>query len=342
MTNKDIYAIRVDANDIVATGHLMRCIPIALALRSMNKDVLFITSDVVSHDVINQYGLKAINIVGDCLNLEKELPELISVIVENRICCLLVDSFYVTYNYLLEISHITNVVCFDCLKSIKYPVQGIISYDISSSADNYDYERKDVRICKGTEYVPLRSEYCGLPSKTISHSVKNILITTGGTDKHSMCKKIAVALGSDSRLNGIDIAVAVGSYFQNKDELFNISNAYKRISSVENMSMADFMQNADIAITAGGITSYELCAYGVPSIVFSLADNQIRFCKKISQDCTMIYVGHFNEDDVIEKITNDTVMLAEDFDMRKLFSSKGQALVDGKGAYRIANMLASL
>lgn len=36
------------------------------------------------------------------------------------------------------------------------------------------------------------------------------------------------------------------------------------------------MQKADIAISAGGFTLYELCACGTPTITYCMADNQMR------------------------------------------------------------------
>ena len=37
--------IRVDANEIVATGHVMRCLAIAEELRKIGQELLFISAD---------------------------------------------------------------------------------------------------------------------------------------------------------------------------------------------------------------------------------------------------------------------------------------------------------
>lgn len=47
-----MIGIRVDANSKIATGHMMRCLAIAGALKSMGENVIFIVADKESSNFL--------------------------------------------------------------------------------------------------------------------------------------------------------------------------------------------------------------------------------------------------------------------------------------------------
>ena len=66
-----------------------------------------------------------------------------------------------------------------------------------------------------------------------------------------------------------------------------LSRNYKGLSSAGNKAKTDieqFMMEADVVISAGGSTLYELCAVGVPTISYSIADNQLNNVRKFHED----------------------------------------------------------
>ena len=58
-----MIAIRVDANEQIASGHVMRCLSIADALQELGVETLFFTSDYYAEEIIEKRGFPAI-----CLN----------------------------------------------------------------------------------------------------------------------------------------------------------------------------------------------------------------------------------------------------------------------------------
>ena len=105
--------------------------------------------------------------------------------------------------------------------------------------------------------------------------------------------------------------------------------------------MDRYMKLCDIAITAGGTTTYELFASGVPSVMYTLADNQLEIAKTVSELGIVPYAGDIREDMelCIDNILKHTKIYSECYDLRKDTSLKMQSYIDGKGAGRIAMQL---
>lgn len=105
-----------------------------------------------------------------------------------------------------------------------------------------------------------------------------------------------------------NIVVAIcGVYNRDYDELvekYVDNNNVMLLKAVENIDV--YMRNADIAISAGGTTLYELCACGTPTICYSFADNQLDNVKRFSSDDIMIYAGDVRSGNVILNIVNET------------------------------------
>ena len=102
---------------------------------------------------------------------------------------------------------------------------------------------------------------------------------------------------------------------------------------INEQHMSELMTSCDIAVSAAGSTLYELCACGIPSITYSLADNQIVAARQFQEQNVMINAGDCrNNRDFTGNIESCIHHLSEDFQLRKTLSAEMQKLVDGHGA----------
>lgn len=355
---KNAVGIRTDANEEIGMGHLMRCMAIACQLKKLGKRVIFLLSEKAAEAYVRKSGFFCLHLSHSYREKEAELPELTGILLENRITCLLVDSYEITFFYMQELKKVCRTVYLDDLGHFEYPVHLFIHYTYGmermAAAGNPEQpwktteETEDGRHKKGYEkhmfgirFVPLREEFSG-PGVTIKDTVENIYITTGGTDPYHMIVSILEGL---SFLRNIRKHVVVGRFYQDLEILRKTKDADPSVRIYQDIpDVCRIMKSCDLAVSAGGTTLMELCACGVPSIAFVMAENQTCGVKAFAKEGIIDYAGDVRKNPfaVTEKIRKEIVKLKDDFILRKTYGEKGKAVIDGKGAERIAKGIAEL
>ena len=113
--------------------------------------------------------------------------------------------------------------------------------------------------------------------------------------------------------------------------------------------MASLMRSCTLAVTAGGSTVIELCATGTPAVVFTVADNQLPQVRSLAAQGAISFAGSIGDETkayvsreqelVLKNITAEVKRLLDDDSARKKMKQRMTALVDGRGAARIASAL---
>lgn len=340
--NKEVY-IRVDANDVIATGHVMRCLSIAEQLRKNNVNVTFVTADNNSSDIIRDRKF-LVDILNSTWNdFDKEIDIMKEYLIKNQVKLLIVDSYYITANYLNVLSEYTKIIYIDDLKKFEYNVSTVICDNPFTCASDYIRMYKNIKcpeLLIGGRYAPLRDEFSYHPY-VVRDEVKKILITTGGTDAFNITGKLIFELKKDSKYKNIEIHVIVGRFNQHKKELVELQEKNPNIFLHENVNNISYwMRTCDIAVSAGGTTLYELCSCGIPTVCLSIADNQDETYMWERKEY-MLYAGNAceNIENCIENCVSNIEKYCTDFELRKKSSKRMQGLIDGLGAGRIAEYI---
>ena len=363
-TDSVIY-IRTDGNSKIATGHLVRCLCIAQALESLGKSVCFLVSD---HDSFSLLQDLAASIFEDYSfsfdvkiletakynDLELEIEELSVLLTPstpllNSKPVIFVDSYFVTEHYFACLSEFAKVAYMDDLRAFDYKVDLVANYDVIPSARKQEYELSYTNAgvsLLGAGYTPLRRQFQN-QEVSLRSQIKNILITTGGSDPYDFTTTLSDYLLS-LELN-IELHVVVGRLFKNADSLEELAKQHSSLHLHYNVSdMASLMRQCDYAISAAGTTLYELCALGIPSISISMADNQIPMAETFAEADAVPYAGDIRvqkvEDmnEILGQISNHLTFLSKDISVRQLQHQKMRRLVDGNGAIKIAEKLCKL
>ncbi len=340
-----MYYIRADANEKIGTGHVMRCLTIAEELRIQGENVTFIIADDCSRAMIEEHDFSVICLNSVWNHLEMELPILISAIKQEDISKLLIDSYFVTEKYFKTLRLYAKLFYIDDLNRFLYPVDLLINYNIYAEDLAYEerYRRAGIstKFALGCRYAPLRKEFDG-DDKQIHERASHILITSGGTDPYNIVGNILEGLSKKQWFSNVNCHVVLGRFNVNKGTIKKRWIHCPNVFLLENVSnMAEHMRECDIAVTAGGVTVYELCAVGIPSIMYTLADNQLKIAETISNADIIPWAGDVrdDEDKCINSIINNIEYLLENCQIRKTFSKRMRELVDGKGCKRLVNVL---
>jgi len=333
-----MIGIRADGNEKIGTGHIMRCLSIGEAVRKKGGEPVFFSIDAEA--LIRQAGFKCIPLQGVYDDLNEE--DLSSLLHASGIATLLVDSYFADAIYFKKLhGHVKTAVIFD-MGDGKLPVDLLVNYNLDYASHEYSGPEK---LLLGCSYAPLRTEFQNMAFKRKFDAVKNIMITTGGTDKYNITVQAIRMIRAQRCFDKIALHVVVGALNIFAGDVKRIKKETKGLFVYENCrNMAELMEKCDVVVSAGGSTLYEICACGAPCIPFSMADNQDNVVDVMGEKGVMLPAGHYEQDPegCMAAILENLKLLAKDAVLRKQLSQNAVRLVDGKGAGRIADALIDL
>lgn len=324
-------------NGAIATGHVMRCLAIADAAKEQGEDTTFLLADDQAAELLKERGYPFIILHTKWNDMDSELAVIAEVAAARKIRTLLIDSYQITKNYLKKLTAMVNTVYLDDRNIFVYPVNTIICYASYWKKYKYEEQYTDTKLLLGPAYTPLRADFRNCRRKKIRAEVEELLLLSGGADHYDILERILEKIDKERYRR---IEVICGMYYSKYGEL---CEKYKKYDNVHIHAavtdMETYMDRADLAVTAGGLTLYELCAFGTPAISYSIADNQLENVRKFQADGIIDYAGDVRWDDITAHICGYLKKYHTDKRLRQERSEKMQALVDGRGAERIAKYL---
>ena len=349
-----MIVFRADANEHIATGHVMRCLAIAQELRKRGEPCIFVLAEEKGTEFITERGFPyaVLNSRWDCP--EEELPAMRKFLQEVSTEVLVVDSYQAAPKYLKTLNSWVPVLYIDDMESFFCPVSMTLHYTNFPEDASYreKYLGSNTRVLSGMEFVPLREEfYSDYEEYEKRKPTGNILVTTGGTDPyHTACGLLKAVFMEEMNaalepLKQMKYHVIVGKMNPDQEELRALEEKFENIKLFFHVSnMGEMMRASDLAVSAGGTTLFELCACGIPTVCFSFADNQKEFAKTMGNKGVMLYAGDPREEygSIAENICSGLMKLKTDSVFAGQMAEKMRRLVDGKGAARIAEELLSL
>lgn len=196
------------------------------------------------------------------------------------------------------------------------------------------------RLLLGPRYALLRPEFArhAGPVAPSARIVRRIFVFLGGTDQGDVTGLALDAL-SDAEFAALEVDVVVGANNPHRESLK--AKASKRPDTRLHepaTKLAELMVDADVAIGAGGGTTWERLCLGVPSLVASIAANQVPACEALSDDRMIRYLGA-DTNLTAAAIGAALRALIESPGALTELAERGRQAVDGHGARRVAEFL---
>jgi len=296
-------AIVTEGGKNIGFGHITRCLSLYEEFKRRKIPIIF----VVNEDAVLKEKLKG----KPCRTYQagtSKIKEIIKAI--EGFDALVIDSYLLALGDYLEIrSVIPWLICIDDNQRLDYPADVIVNGAVYAQELNYP-KVADRKYLLGPSFIPIRPEFAKAPRRRIKDEIENILITFGGNDPLKRMPKIRSFLKTRYPSIAVDV-------------LHN-----KNVRAV-----IQLMRQADIAISAGGQTLYELACTGAPTVGICVADNQINNLEGWEQKGFLKYCGWYDEPDVCQRLQGALAAM-RDKKLREKMSRIGQKFVDGRGAER--------
>lgn len=191
-------------------------------------------------------------------------------------------------------------------------------------------------VLRGPRYLALRRPLRRLLNREPTMTaIPRLLVTFGGDDEQNLALAAVEAL-RDLPLSFVaDVIVTAGAegLAAVRTAAFTDPDRF-RVSGPTDI--VPLMAAADLALCAGGATSLELCALGVPMVIVSAADNQIGAAPLEAAGAARFAGSGRNA--VAGAVALAGELLA-DPERRRAMGATGRTLIDGRGVERLAGLL---
>jgi UDP-2,4-diacetamido-2,4,6-trideoxy-beta-L-altropyranose hydrolase len=328
----------------------MRCLALAQAWQDRDGKVTFISScenDALRKSLINE-GV-------DFFTIAKPHPELTDLectldlinevskqILQNKIW-IVIDGYHFDAQYQKTIKDAGYKILWidDYGHANYYYADLILNQNISADESFYAHRQTYSRLLLGTRYALLRREFKQWQGwrREIPKIARKVFVTLGGSDPDNVTLRVIKAL-KRSTITGLEAKIIVGPANPNLSILereINERSSLKLITNAKNIP--ELMAWADIAISAGGSTCWEMALLGLPNMIIYFAENQRSIAEKLHEIGSALNVGSSIELSISD-ITQNIERTILDSELRKEFSINSQRLVDGLGVQRVCQEIA--
>lgn len=339
---------RVDASLEIGSGHLIRCLTLAEGFRSRGHEVAFISRDMAGEMsyLFEDRGFRHQKLSRvSSINLSQREDAFESIVVIQKLFpdgvnWVVVDSYSLDCDWENIIkSKVHHIMVIDDIANRVHNCEILIDQNYEDKNRYRKLIPKHSLSLLGPKFALLRPEYVSY--RNLAEIKKDVIknkaafIFFGGSDQYNLTGKAIRALSS-SYLNSLFINVVVGANYLYYDELVKLANQRGNVEIHKNRThLADLMAESIIAVGGGGVTNWERICMGLPSIVISLAGNQVPICEILNSKGIIHYLGK-SETVSIDHI-HDAVWNEIQTGKLKLKNNTTIDLCDGLGVDRVVS-----
>ncbi len=336
--------LRADASTQIGTGHIMRCLALAQAWQDAGGQAHFAAA-ALPEGLATRLAIEGMTL--HRLDVAPGSPDdaaLTTTLAQRLDAAWVVEDGYhfaSDYQRAIKDAGLHLLAIDDYGHAGHYVADLVLNQNIYADESFYPSREPATRLLLGTDYTLLRREFWRWRSwqRTIPDVARNVLVTMGGSDSNNVTAKVIEAL-AQAPADGMEAVIVVGSSNPHQHTLIESverSGASLRLL-YDVTDMPELMAWADLAITAGGSTCWELAFMGTPGIIMVLAANQAESSRLLGDRRVFVNLGD-SELLSAEDIRGAWRSLAASREKRQALSQECAGLVDGQGVGRVANYL---
>lgn len=355
---------RADASTQIGTGHVMRCLTLADALRERGARCGFVCREHPGHllDLIRARGHEAHALPlsdappasrggvshdhADWLGADwgSDAQQTRAAMHGAPVDWLVVDHYALDARWEKQLgAHCNKLLVIDDLADRPHDCDLLLDQNWLGPGPDRRYVGLVPERCRmllGPRHALLNSEYellrVSMPER--DGRIRRVLVFMGGADPGNQTSKVLEALMHPT-LESLAVDVVVGVNHPDPDRVRNAVAERAATTLHQGIpSLAGLMAHADLMIGAGGSTTWERMCLGLPAIVIGIARNQLEICRALMAAGYIRFLGEMDTVTSADIITAIQAALKDRAGMQQQ-SLQCRHLVTGSGARDLATIL---
>jgi UDP-2,4-diacetamido-2,4,6-trideoxy-beta-L-altropyranose hydrolase len=356
--------VRADASLQIGTGHVMRCLTLADALRRRGARCTFVCRAHDGHLIgaIKQQGHSIETLpVGAAhagagttshahwlgADWLTDAQQTIAALGSHRPDWIVVDHYALDAAWESALrSHAGRVLAIDDLADRPHDADLLVDQNLGRDAADYaGLVPAGCTVLAGATFALLRREFAQWRERSLqrrrSPSLRRLLITMGGIDLPNATGAVLQALRACELPPDCRLSVVMGAAAPWLDQVRSLAALMPRPTEVlvRVEDMAQQMAHSDLAIGAAGGTAWERCCLGLPVLLVLLADNQLHGARALEAAGAAMLIG---DAAAVERELVPALARASAPAMLTRMAEAAAQLTDGLGADRVAQRMVDL
>ena len=332
--------IRADANAQIGTGHVMRCLALAQAWQDADGLAIFVMAMEASalKARLRSEGMEIVHPSAQPGSADDAI-QTANLAQQRGAPWIVIDGYHfgAGYQRMIKDAGLRLLAIDDNGHAEHYYADLVLNQNLHAHQGLYINREPSTQLLLSSRYVLLRREFLKWRGwkREIPKVAHKVLVTLGGSDPDNVTLKVIQSL-QQVKVDDLEVVVVVGASNPHYEELQSaVRDSHLAIHLESNVTnMPELMAWADVAVSAGGSTSWELAFMGLPNLVLILADNQRPIAERLDTMGGAVNLG-WHASLPSAKIARAVTQLLVTAKQREEMARRGRELVDGKGATRV-------
>ena len=329
-----IFVIRTEVSPEIGNGHLMRCLTLCSKFKLKGMQI-YLISNALPQYIKEILDIKRIRF--HLINLESPIGsredafKTINLLKRIKgVDLLIVDSYEISEKWEKEVRLFTKkIIVIDDLANRRHYCDFLIDQNLRKDPHRYNnLVPNQTKIYLGPKYAFLREEfYKPNLRKVRSGKIKNVLVFFGSGDNTSEILKVLKVIDQIQELD-IQWNLVIGKNTPKLKDYFK-KNLNQNLNIIEYTDkISKLIVEADLAIGTCGVSAWERCFLGLPSIVLITAANQLQDAEILNDKEAVINLG-YSEKLSVEKLLSCIKKIIENENLVQRMSKNSLAILNG-------------
>ena len=349
-------AFRCDVSIAIGTGHVARCMSLAAAVRNAEGHAVFVMRDLPGNMLarVADLGFEVRTLPAPAANFvptaklahaawagvsgAQDAAETAQVLAGSTWDWLVVDHYAFDFEWETAARpDAARLMVIDDLADRAHDCDLLLDQNLGRHTLDYDAHLPAVtRRLIGPAYALLRPEFASLRESALAARggpLRHVLIAMGGVDAPDVTNVLLQALPDT-----LQVTVVMGSAAPALDRVRALAQARGARLLIDTPDLAQEMASVDLAIGGVGVSAWERCVLGLPSLMVVMADNQEPAAAALASAGAARLIGRAGDVDLPARLRVEIAALSDGGALEAM-AARAAALCDGRGVPRVLRAL---